>query len=116
MCVALGLAVALAPTPTILIADTFPIDTEDPTVEATIVAHPEGPGQPGKFMITSPDTDVTKFRYGWTEAVVNEVAAETVAGVAGKSATVTSTAPKYGENVLYLQAIDSAGNVGDGSL
>lgn len=92
----------------------FRIDTTDPPVVAATVSTPAGPGEPGIFKISSTATDVTTFRYGWS-AAVNSVPAVTVAGEPGKSATVTLSAPKYGENILYLQAVDSTQNVGDGS-
>lgn len=94
----------------------FRIDTTDPPVTATVLSRPSGPGKPGTFLISSTATDVTKFRYGWNEAVLYEVAAGTVSGVAGKAATVTLTAPRYGENILHLQAVDTTLNEGDGSL
>ncbi|WP_306210375.1 LamG domain-containing protein [Actinoplanes sp. RD1] len=94
----------------------FRIDTADPPVTAVMLSAPSGPGKPGTFRIQSTATDVTKFRYGWNEAVLNEVTAGTISGVTGKAAVVTLTAPRYGENVLHLQAIDSTLNEGDGSL
>ncbi|HET9517563.1 MAG TPA: LamG domain-containing protein, partial [Actinoplanes sp.] len=96
---------------------TFTVDTADPTVTGAVTALPTGPGKPGTFTLTSPDTDVVKFRYGWN-AAITEIPATTTAvnGVPTKTAQVTLTAPKYGQNVLNLQAIDSTANVGDGSL
>ncbi|MFI7545223.1 LamG domain-containing protein [Actinoplanes sp. NPDC049599] len=94
----------------------FKVDTSDPAVSATMLSTPAGPGQEGTVRISSPATDVTKFRYGWNEAVLTEAAAGTIAGVTGKAVDVTVTAPRYGENVLYLQAIDGTLNEGDGSL
>ncbi|MEV8504597.1 LamG domain-containing protein [Actinoplanes sp. NPDC051475] len=97
----------------------FRIDTNDPPVTATMTSPPEGPGRPGTFLITSTATDVTTFRYGWNEAVLTEKPAGTVTdanGISRKGIKVELTAPKYGENVLHLQAVDGARNEGDGSL
>lgn len=93
----------------------FRIDTDDPPVSGVVVKVPEGAGKDGKVKISSPDPGVTTFRYGWS-AAVKAVAAKTVPGEPGKSVEVTVTAPKYGDNILYLQAEDSTQNVGDGSL
>ncbi|GAA2535673.1 LamG domain-containing protein [Winogradskya humida] len=93
----------------------FRIDLMDPQVSATVITQPAGPGLPGTVKITSTSNDVTTFRYGWS-AATTEVAATTVSGQTGKSATVTVTAPKYGDNILFLQAIDTTRNVGDGSV
>ncbi|MEV0901743.1 LamG-like jellyroll fold domain-containing protein [Actinoplanes sp. NPDC049802] len=93
----------------------FYVDTTVPQVSVTPVTLPTGPGKPGTFTITSTHTDVTKFKYGWTEAVTSEVAATTVTGVTGKQATVRVTAPKYGIAVLHVQAIDATNNKGYGS-
>jgi hypothetical protein len=94
----------------------FRIDTTDPPVTAVMTSAPSGPGKPGTFQIQSSATDVKTFRYGWNEAVLNEIAAGTVPNVSGRAATVTLTVPRYGENVLHLQAIDNTLNEGDGSL
>ncbi|XVV10844.1 LamG-like jellyroll fold domain-containing protein [Actinoplanes sp. CA-131856] len=88
----------------------FKIDTQDPKVNAIADPLPAGPGKPAVFTISSPDSDVVKFRYGWSAAVTEVAASGTP-----KSAKVTLSAPKYGRNTLYLQAVDSTGNVGDGS-
>ncbi|NMO51680.1 LamG domain-containing protein [Actinoplanes sp. TBRC 11911] len=93
---------------------TFTIDTQDPTVTGTVAVQPDGPGKAGQFTISSPNTDVTKFRYGWN-AAVTEVT-PTTSTASGKSVIVTLTPPKYGLNTLYLQGVDATGNVGDGSL
>ncbi|HEX5541518.1 MAG TPA: LamG domain-containing protein [Micromonospora sp.] len=90
----------------------FEPDTTVPPVTVTIVTPPAGPGQPGTFKIESPATDVTKFRYGWS-AATTEVAAT---GTSPKSATVTLTVPKYGNNILYVSAIDATLNQGHGSV
>jgi hypothetical protein len=96
----------------------FTIDTSDPPVSGVIMTQPPGPGRPGQFKIRSEAADLSKFRYGWN-AAVTEVAptgTETVDGVVYRYATVTLTAPKYGLNTLFLQAVDTTANVGDGSI
>jgi hypothetical protein len=93
----------------------FTIDTTAPQVTATPITLPGGPGQIGTFQISSPATDVVMFRYGWNESVTNEIVAGIDPNVDGKTATITVTAPKYGINVLYLQAIDATKNKGYGS-
>ncbi|UQU66659.1 LamG domain-containing protein [Couchioplanes caeruleus] len=92
----------------------FRIDTEEPDVSAVTLTNPPGPGQPGTFKIMSTATDVTTFRWGW-ESAVHEVPAKTVANEPGKSAVITATAPKYGDNLMTLQAVDSTLNEGDGT-
>ncbi|MET8148291.1 LamG domain-containing protein [Actinoplanes sp. NPDC049668] len=93
----------------------FTIDTTVPPVTITPLSLPEGPGELGRFKISSTATDVSKFKYGWTEAVTSEAPAVTVTGVTGKEAEVVVTAPKYGITVLYAQAIDATNNKGYGS-
>jgi hypothetical protein len=90
-------------------------DTTVPPVTVATVTLPPGPGKPGTFRIDSTASDVVKFRYGWTEAVVSEVTPTTGSGGTGKTATVTITASKYGQNTLYVQAIDATTNKGYGS-
>jgi hypothetical protein len=89
----------------------FKVDLADPDVKAEVVSLPTGPGKPGQFRISSTAGDLVKFRWGWN-AAVNDVMPD--AGT--KSVTRTLTAPKYGSNTLYVQAVDSTGNVGDGSV
>ncbi|WP_143162604.1 LamG domain-containing protein [Couchioplanes caeruleus] len=91
---------------------TFVVDTKVPPVTVTELERPAGPGKPGRYKITSTATDVSSLRYGWTEAVTSTATPVTEPGVAGKSATVTVTAPKYGVNTLYAQAIDATKNTG----
>lgn len=89
----------------------FEVDNTDPPVSASVVTAPAGPGLPGTFRIESTATDVVKFRYGWNGAVT-EVAAS--AG-SPKYATVVLNPQKYGQNTLYVAAVDATGNVGNGS-
>ncbi|GAB1646070.1 LamG-like jellyroll fold domain-containing protein [Krasilnikovia sp. MM14-A1259] len=89
----------------------FTVDTTVPSLNPPVwQSMPSGPGQPGTVTLSSPDTDVVTFRYGWNESVTSSVATTTVAGVTGRSATVTVTAPRYGLNTLYVRALDSSGN------
>ena len=93
----------------------FTVDTAVPPVAVEVVELPAGPGMPGRFALSTPADDAATFRYGWSEAVTSAVIPDSVPGTPGKSATVTLTAPKYGINVLYVQAIDTANNKGYGS-
>jgi hypothetical protein len=72
---------------------------------------PSGPGKEGTFTFVSNQTDVVKFRYGWSNPPTAEVAS-TVAG-SNRTATVKVTAPKFGENILWVQAINSVGTPGN---
>ncbi|MFG2062530.1 LamG domain-containing protein [Micromonospora sp. NPDC048871] len=85
----------------------FRVDTTVPSVEATVISGPSGPGEPVTFRIASPDTDVVSFRYGWTGPT-------TVVDVPGtpKSTTLTLRPPKYGRNTLYVSAVDATRNEG----
>jgi hypothetical protein len=96
----------------------FKIDTSDPIVGGVVVTLPPGPGKLGTFKIRSADSDVAKFRYGWSAAVTEilPTGTEVENGVTYKYATVNLTAPKYGFNTLFLQAVDTTANVGDGSI
>ncbi|MBW6440030.1 LamG domain-containing protein [Actinoplanes hulinensis] len=98
---------------------TFKVDLKDPDVKADVLVAPAGPGKEGEFRIRSEATDLAKFKYGWTESVVNEVAAtgtEVIEGKTYKTARVKLSAPKYGLNSFWAKAIDTTGNVGDGSV
>lgn len=90
----------------------FSIDTLVPPVVVTQVSAPAGAGRPGVYKISSTATDVTTFKYGWTEATTSQIAAAAVTGEAGKQATVTVVPPRYGINVLYVRAIDATLNQG----
>nr|MDT0661118.1 LamG domain-containing protein [Micromonospora sp. DSM 115978] len=91
----------------------FTVDTHGPPVAVSVISAPAGPGEPGTFRIESSDTSVTSFRYGWADPATTEVPAT---GTDPRFATVTLTAPKYGENILHVSAADSTGNRGYGSL
>ena len=64
-----------------------------------------GPGEPGSFVFEAFDEDVTSYRYGWSSPP-----SETVVTQVGESQEVELTVPRYGENTLYVQAVDEAGN------
>ncbi|WP_431729772.1 LamG domain-containing protein [Verrucosispora sp. TAA-831] len=88
----------------------FKVDTTRPPVEVSVLTPPSGPGTPVTVRITSSHTDVTQFKYGWTGPT-------TVVAASGspKSATVTLTVPKYGQNTLFVSAVDVTLNEGSGS-
>ncbi|MFG2055216.1 LamG domain-containing protein [Micromonospora sp. NPDC048930] len=92
----------------------FKVDTTVPPV--TISAKSGGtPGTLASFTLMSTDSNVRKFRYGWSSpttevgALVRWNPDGTVAYV---MATVRVTVPKYGRNIFYASAIDTAGNIG----
>lgn len=68
-----------------------------------------GVGVPGAFTLTSNAVDdIVAFRYGRSQDVVTRVAADRLGG----EATITYTPTFPGENVLWVQSIDRAGNPG----
>ncbi|MCI4061492.1 LamG domain-containing protein [Micromonospora sp. R77] len=91
----------------------FTTDVSYPDVTATVTTLPAGPGEKGVFTLSSNTSTVMKFRYGWSSPPTTEITA-TGAGV--RTATVTLTAPKFGENILYVSAINSALTEGQGSV
>ncbi|MBM2615792.1 laminin G domain-containing protein [Actinoplanes sp. LDG1-06] len=100
---------------------TFRIDLNDPPVQAELAQSTVDSGKPLQVEIFSYAADVVKFRYGWSSAVKEitgtKVVIQDPAGdITRVSAKVTVNVPKYGMNVLYLQAVDATGNVGDGSI
>ena len=64
-----------------------------------------GPGEPGAFAFEAADEDVTSYRYGWSSPPT-----ESVTTSSGEPQSVELTVPRYGENTLYVQAVDEAGN------
>ncbi|MFG3701833.1 hypothetical protein ACGF5C_28610 [Micromonospora sp. NPDC047620] len=94
----------------------FTVDDNAPTVTVDPVTNPAPPGQFYTYKLRSPDSDVVTFRYGWTSPPTEEAEAGTTLGYPGKTVSVTLTTPAYGTNTLYVAAVDSAGNVGYGSL
>jgi hypothetical protein len=94
----------------------FRVDTQVPDVNITVVTAPPGPGQPGTFRLQSGAADTVKFRYGWHDSTIWEVAATDVPGTPGKSATVVATVPNYGANVFSARAIDNTLNEGQNAL
>ncbi|MEU7844280.1 LamG domain-containing protein [Micromonospora sp. NPDC049114] len=100
----------------------FMADTKVPPVTATLTSGTAMPGSTATFVIRSTDTTVTKFRYGWVDPPVTEIAASSGTWtdppnptVNVKQATVSLVVPKYGLNTLFVSATDGAGNVGHGS-
>ncbi|WP_245724601.1 LamG domain-containing protein [Micromonospora citrea] len=102
----------------------FRIDTKVPPVSVGLAGDPSPlPGTVVTFGLSSTDTTVTKFRYGWVAPGTREVPAttacsydaETGTSTCVKKASVSLSVPKYGQNTLHVKAIDGAGNVGDGS-
>ncbi|GAB3814689.1 LamG domain-containing protein [Micromonospora zhanjiangensis] len=94
----------------------FTVDTHVPNVTAALSGPTPVPGQVAPVTITTTDTTVTKFRYGWSSPPTTEVDPEPPTSAWKRSASVSPTVPKYGRNVLYVAAVDGAGNVGYGSI
>ncbi|KUJ39892.1 hypothetical protein ACZ90_69060 [Streptomyces albus subsp. albus] len=69
----------------------------------------DGMGQYGSFTIDVPDSDVTRYRWGFNEAS----AEHEVATVNGAPRVVTVLPSKPGLNVLEFQAVDTAGNLSE---
>ncbi|MEU8406516.1 hypothetical protein AB0C19_09945 [Micromonospora sp. NPDC048842] len=94
----------------------FTVDDQPPAVSVDAVSTPAPPGQLYTYKLRSPDPDVVSFRYGWSSPPTEEAEAGTSLGYSGKTVSVTLATPAYGTNTLYVAAVDSAGNVGHGSL
>ncbi|MBB5868492.1 hypothetical protein F4553_001871 [Allocatelliglobosispora scoriae] len=94
----------------------FTTDNTVPGVVAiTPTTLPTGPGTSGAFTLSTQlpaDSDVVKFRYGWSSPPLLEA---TATGTTTKTATISVTVPKYGQNILYVYAIDATGNKGNDS-
>lgn len=88
----------------------FTVDTAVPPAPTITPGAVPGPGAPITFTFSTTTTDVVKFRYGWSSPLTTEVAAT---GTATKTASVTLTVPRYGPNVLWVQGIDTVGNLGN---
>ncbi|MET8527945.1 LamG domain-containing protein [Micromonospora sp. NPDC005172] len=100
----------------------FIADTKVPPVTATLTSGTGMPGSTATFTIRSTDTTVTKFRYGWVDPAVTEIAATSGTWtdpsnvtVNVKQAAVSLVIPKFGLNTLFVSATDGAGNIGRGS-
>ncbi|MBB5868103.1 hypothetical protein F4553_001482 [Allocatelliglobosispora scoriae] len=95
---------------------TFAMDDTVPGAPSiTAVTLPTGPGTGGVFTLSTvlpADADVVKFRYGWSSPPLLEA---TATGTTTKTATISVTVPKYGQNILYVHAIDATGNKGNDS-
>ncbi|MEV7228566.1 LamG domain-containing protein [Polymorphospora sp. NPDC051019] len=89
----------------------FMIDTTAPVPPTiSVVSSPGGPGEAGTFTLSTPESDVVSFRYGWTDLAAMSV---TATGTSTKSATVIVVPPHYGLNTLYAYAIDATANKGN---
>lgn len=93
----------------------FTVDGTRPTLTIQPLSPPTGPGKSGTFLLKS-DSDVVRFQYGWTDAATSSVLPKAGPDATSKVATITVTAPRYGENILYAKAIDATNNKGDGSF
>jgi Concanavalin A-like lectin/glucanases superfamily len=88
----------------------FTVDTTVPPLPTISAGTVMGPGKPITFTFSTTTTDVVKFRYGWVNPPTTEISAS---GTTTKTATVTLTLPKYGQNFFWVRAIDGTGNLGN---
>jgi hypothetical protein len=94
----------------------FTVDTTVPKPpNITVNVAPVRPGDLAKVTFTSDNKDVAKFWYGWGADPLGSVAASsvTVGGVTKKTASVSLTAPRYGDLELYAYASDITQNQGN---
>ncbi|MET8524237.1 LamG domain-containing protein [Micromonospora sp. NPDC005172] len=95
----------------------FTVDTKLPPVTVVLTSAPNPlPGSVATFVISSTDTTVTKFLYGWTSAVTVLTPTTSCSTVCVKTATVSLVVPKYGINTLHAKGVDGAGNQGQASV
>ncbi|MGI5153100.1 LamG domain-containing protein [Plantactinospora sp. CA-294935] len=78
-----------------------------PTISSTAIP---APGKPITFTFSTTASDVVRFRYGWSSPPATEIAAT---GTGTRTAQVTLTLPRYGQNILWVRAIDAVGNLGN---
>ncbi|GIF62259.1 hypothetical protein Ais01nite_02940 [Asanoa ishikariensis] len=88
----------------------FAVDTAVPPAPTITPGAVPWPGLPVTFTLSTPATDVVKFRYGWSSPPTTEVAAT---GTTSRTATVTLTVPRYGQNILWVRGVDAVGNLGN---
>jgi hypothetical protein len=88
----------------------FAVDTAVPPAPTIAPSAIPGPGAPITFTFTTTTPDVVKFRYGWSSPPTTEVNAT---GTTTKTAAVTLTVPRYGQNVLWVRSVDATGNLGN---
>ncbi|SCL20784.1 D-mannose binding lectin [Micromonospora nigra] len=88
----------------------FAVDTAVPPAPTVTPGTAGGPGRTMTFTVSTATTDVTKFRYGWSNPPTTEIAAT---GTNPKTATFTVTVPSFGENILWVRGIDATGNLGN---
>ncbi|MDG4794274.1 LamG domain-containing protein [Micromonospora sp. WMMD1082] len=88
----------------------FAPDTTVPPVPTITPGTAGGPGRTMTFTFSTTTTDVTKFRYGWSNPPTTEI---TASGTNPKTATVTVTVPSFGQNTFWVRGIDATGNLGN---
>ncbi|WP_433528935.1 LamG domain-containing protein [Micromonospora sp. CA-263727] len=88
----------------------FVADTTVPPAPTITPGTLGGPGRTMTFTISTTTTDVTKFRYGWSNPPTTEI---TASGTNPKTATVTVTVPNFGQNTFWVRGIDATGNLGN---
>ncbi|MFE7927533.1 DNRLRE domain-containing protein [Streptomyces sp. NPDC057456] len=71
-------------------------------------------GSTGSFIVRALDTDVVRYEYGFNSPSYPGTLARTNGTAVTVSATIANAAPPAaGPNVLYVRAVDSAGNVSE---
>ena len=88
----------------------FAVDTAVPPAPEVASSPPQGAGRPITFTFRTAESDVVKFRYGWSSPPATEV---TATGTTTKTASATLNAPRFGDNTLWVRAIDATGNLGN---
>lgn len=88
----------------------FAADTTVPPAPTVTPGDIGGPGREMTFTFATATTDVTKFRYGWSDPPALEVLAT---GSGTKTATVTLSVPSFGQSTLWVRGIDATGNLGN---
>ncbi|WSG10284.1 LamG domain-containing protein [Micromonospora sp. NBC_01739] len=93
----------------------FAADTTVPEAPRFSLFPPMGrPGEAVSISFTA-SSDVTKFRYGWSNPPTTEIAASGT--TIFKTATARVTVPSFGQNTFWVRGIDATGNLGNiGSL
>ncbi|WP_328876323.1 DNRLRE domain-containing protein [Streptomyces sp. NBC_00287] len=95
------------PNEPIVTSTDFPAADDDGTIWSEVKL-----GTPGRFIIApDEDTDITRFEWSFNTTTYADGKNVT----AGASTTVSLSPPTAGPNVLYLRAVDSAGNPSPGT-
>ncbi|MFI5838759.1 LamG-like jellyroll fold domain-containing protein [Catenuloplanes sp. NPDC051500] len=94
----------------------FYVDTTVPKAPTIIQNFGDlRPGDEASFTISTPELDVTKFRYGWKDSPEREVG-PTLTTAANGTQTMTArvklSVRKYGESIFLAQGIDATLNRG----